>query len=181
MNARLFLSLLAPLLLSACLPPPAADARPGYAPRAGSIAVLHRALTIPAGRLAVYLQGGAVVHENDVDQYRPNCRLALAGLSDKPRTVEPDRFRITATRFETETRWQRQPLRVARRGVMLMGEGGPSPEPNVTHFFLQSAQQPSVRKLECSHWVDPVTDAEHLSERQIRIALGDIMSIEPGN
>lgn len=181
MVTRYVLPLLLLTSLTACrVPATAPDAVPGYAPRAGTVLVLHQPLNIPPGKLAVYMQGGQVVNENSVDQYKPNCRLALAELSDTIRTVKPDRFLILGTRFETETRWQ-QPVRLARRGALRAGDGGPSPEPYVTHFRLHSEQQPAVRKLECSHWVDPVTDAEHLSARQIRNALGTIMTIESGS
>lgn len=61
----------------------------------------------------------------------------------------------------------------------MYGTGGDSPtaENNITEIFLHSPKQPDVLRLSCMHWED-VSDANHLTIKQIRATLGKYITLK---
>jgi len=173
---RLFILLML-LPLSACQTSASSDEdSPLWLPPPGSRLILNQPINIPAQSAAVVLQGGRVVSGKDINHYHPNCRLEVQKLSDSPQTLQPDEFVIRRARQETRTAWHGDRLRVARR-VSSDSNGGPSFFMFQTIFELQSVTQPQVRWLTCEQWGDPAT-GQHLTLREIRNALGNIMRVE---
>lgn len=170
---RIILAIVGLMALSACANPPATVESGGAAPiRRGDILELTRALTIPAGDAAVYIQNGAAVQSGTHDPYYAWCRLVMKTLSPLPRRLSPAEFRVTDIQQEVEDVWL-QPLRYAAVGTDLAGSA--TADDYITTFFLDSAQAPDVDRLVCAHWEDPTLSPEHLNARQIRDTLGELL------
>ena len=161
-------------LLPACQLAPAADeTSPTYPVPAGSQLVLSQPLTIPGGSTGVRLQGGQVKNPKDVNEWYPNCRLEVRTLSDAARTVDTDRFEVVRVRREVAVAaglGDRYLKRVSDNGV-------PSFVVFRTTLDLRSARQPDVAWLTCQHWGNPALGRD-LSIREIRVALGDIITLD---
>lgn len=174
---RRLLMLLMLLPLPACQTSVALDEdSPLRPPPAGSRLILNQSISIPAHSATVVLQGGRVVSSKDIKRYHPHCRLEVQKLGDAPQVLQPDEFVIRRSRQETRTAWLGDRLQVARR-VSSDSNGGPSFFIFQTIFELQSASQPQVRWMTCEQWGDPAL-GQHLTLREIRRALGDIMRLE---
>lgn len=145
-------------------------------PPPGSRLILNQAISIPAHSAHVVLQGGRVVSDKNINHYHPNCRLEVQKLSDSPQTLQPDEFVVRRARQETRTAWHGDQPRFARR-VSSDSNGGPSFFMYQTIFELQSVRQPQVRWMTCEQWGDPAI-GQHLTLREIRKALGDVMRLE---
>ena len=173
--ARLAL-VLALTLLSACqaLAEKGEDS-PYYTVPAGSKLLLHKPLTVPAFKAGVYLQGGKVLSHKDVDEYYPHCKFEVKDVKDTPQSIEPDEFVVYKV-VEGEDYSALAYPRLAGLGVISAGNGA-GRVMYFTNFYLRSAKQPHVMLLICQHWEDP-TDAEYLTVRQIRIALGEFFTLK---
>lgn len=142
-----------------------------YPPPAGSRLILKQRLTIPAETAGVFIQGGRAVSSREVNQYHPHCRLEVHERRDTSQTVDPDEFLVRRVRREVQT--------VSRPGLLPAANtsGRTSFWIYRTLLDLQSPRQPQVRVLVCQHWGEPPLD-DHLSIRDIRRALGDVMTLE---
>lgn len=189
MRSRLLVFLSA-VLLSACQTDTSRypDSSPFKPVPVGSILELHQPITIPADKLAVYLQGGKVRPFSEVDVTRAHCKFQLYRLSDRERTVHPDRFRITKVQHEEthSVSWPGIQYAAGRVGiginVRIGSSGGDSDSPSVRAFVtqmrLQSANQPEVFRLSCGHVDDP--GSHFLSIEQIRKTLGEVFTLRTG-
>lgn len=129
---------------------------------------------VPAERARFYIQYGQVKPFKEIDLYYPNCSLLVNDVLDTPQTIKKDRFIVYRTQRTVDLAALRSPLVYSRmRGV---DDSGPSYETWTTTLYLRSEQQPQVRLLRCEHWEDP-TDGQHLSIKQIRDTLGDVMKL----
>ncbi len=150
----------------------------------GSTLQLHQTLTIPADKVAVYLQGGRVMTFANVSVVNAHCKLEVYRRLDIEQTVRPDTFRITRVYQGEAHSASLVPLPVAEvrasRGMRTSGGGSNSPSARtiVTVMSLQSASQPDVLRLSCGHVDDPGSD--HLSIDQIRKVLGDVFTLRTG-
>lgn len=162
-------------LLSACsVTAPRVD-RDGAPIAAGMQLQLHERLRVPAHATYSYIQGGQSLHGRLVDQYYPHCRFEMRDLADAPRHIEPDTFTIVRIERETEL-VQSAPRHYASR--MLVSSASATAEAYHTRFYLNSARQPQVELLACSHWEDPTLFARHLSAAEIRDTLKPVASFE---
>lgn len=172
MHRLLPLLLITLVVLGGCrLSPTRDEASPFYVPPAGSRLLLKQELTIPPEMVGVYIQGGRAVTSREVDQYLPHCRLEVRERRETTQTVNPDDFLVERV----------------RRDVQVVSNAPTTPQVRVGHgpsffiyrtlFDLQSARQPQVRTLVCQYWGHPALD-DHVSIRDMRRALGEIMSIE---
>ena len=160
------------VILGACSLTPARDeASPFYVPPAGSRLILNQTLTIPPENVGVFIQGGRAVGNREVDQYLPHCRLELRDRREAAQTVNPDEFRVERVRRDVQV------VSNTRTGPLVQVGHGPSFFIYRTLLDLSSAQQPQVRTLVCQHWGHPALD-DHLSIRNMRQALGEVMSLE---
>lgn len=167
------LLMLIPLVaLGACALTTARDeASPFYVPPAGSRLILKQTLTIPAEMVGVFIQGGRAVANRDVDQYLPHCRLEVRDRRETVQTVNPDDFLVQRVRRDVQV------VSNTRTAPLVRVTHGPSFFIYRTLFDLESPRQPQVRTLVCQHWGHPALD-DHLSIRDMRRALGKVMSIE---
>lgn len=167
------LLLLLPLMiLGACqLTTTRDEASPFYVPPAGSRLILNQTLTIPPENVGVFIQGGRAVGNREVDQYLPHCRLEVRDRREAAQNVNPDEFRVERVRRDVQV------VSNTRTAPLVRVGHGPSFFIYRTLLDLQSARQPQVRTLVCQHWGHPALD-DHLSIRDMRRALGEVMSIE---
>lgn len=169
------------LLLGACQTPAVDKAdSPYYTVPATSKLILNREITIPANTASVYLQGGAIKPYPDIDDDYPHCIFEVSGVKPEPQTVKPGIFIITKVmqKFDFAAA---EPVRVAALAgaghAPLMLSGGPSRLPYDTIMWLESAEQPWVRQINCRQWEDP-TDPYFVTINEIKAALGEIFTLE---
>lgn len=170
-------------LLTACAarPPLNPEESAFYSVKAGSKLVLHRALTIPSGQVAVYLQNGEVMPARDVNQYYPNCKFEVYTISESPRTVEPDTFVIYRIVDEMQEVSAGRPMYAANGGfAMLVMSDGPIWYNFTTQMYLQSGRQPDVYRMTCRH-LEELWKSRYLSIRQMRDAMGKVLTLESDN
>ena len=148
---------------------------PYYTVPAGSKLLLHKPLTVPASKAGVYFQGGKVLSHKDVDEYYPHCKLEVRDVKDTPQSIEPDEFVVYKV-VEGEDYSALAYPRLAGLGIISAGNGA-GRVMYFTNFYLRSDKQPHVMLLICQHWEDP-TDAEYLTVRQIRKALGEFFTLK---
>ena len=148
----------------------------------GSKLVLNKPLAIPANKARVYIQGGKIIHENSVDRYYPNCSLEVRTIKTSPQEIKTDSFIIIKVRSDEEASYQKLMYASSRnitRRFVSDDDGPVSHENWVTHFYLQSANQPDVFRLNCAHWEDPADFyPHHLSMADIKKAVGDYFSFK---
>jgi hypothetical protein len=169
-----YLWLLMTVLLPACqLGPVADETSPLYLVPAGSWLLLKQPLTIPGGSTGIRLQGGQVRDPKDINEWHPNCRLEVRTLSDAARTVGPGRFEVTRVRREVAV------AAGSREGYLrrVSENGAPTYFVFRTTLDLRSTLQPDVAWLTCQQWGEPALGRD-LSIREIRVALGDIITLE---
>jgi hypothetical protein len=185
-----FLLLLSTILATACAtrPIPVED-DPDYKLPAGAYLVLHKPLTIPADRRSVYIYRGAVTPFSAIDIYYPYCQFRLRKISNQDRVVPPGRFEVVKTiKWDDYTDRRKLVPRFARgrtvdariTGQISIGDGGPPTVAQATIIKLRSDTQPDIDDLVCRQWGDQGT-VEHVTVRQMRSALGDIMTLSLGN
>lgn len=151
------------------------ESSPYYLPPLGSQLRLNRDITIAPNSLSVYLQYGKIMASRDIDAYQPNCKFELRDILERPQHVVVDQFEIYRIQRTSEVVLTK-PIVVAALRMMSDGDG-PMAEIYSTTFYLRSLKQPQVLYLTCQHWDEPGTGF-HLNLKQIRQALGDIMTIE---
>jgi hypothetical protein len=140
----------------------------------GSTLQLNQAITIPADRASVYLQGGQVKDYSNVDTYYPNCDFEVLTLTNKSRAVQPDEFIIKRVVQEEDIVASGFPKVASLIGVRFEGSVGLVDYKTI--MYLGSAQQPDVYRITCAQWDEPM-DAQHLTVRQIRDTLGSIFTL----
>jgi hypothetical protein len=153
---------------------------PYYQVPVGSRLTLNRDLAIPANQAGVYLQGGQVVPQAQVNMYHPHCKFELRRVPDTALTVRPDEFVITRA-VQNEQHSVRAPLQLAAgpgfRATRAQEDGGPTVQAYVTRLNLRSERQPDVLRLNCGQWGYP-PHTEHVSIQQIRKALGEVCTLK---
>ena len=151
----------------------------------GSSLELHQTLTIPADKVAVYLQGGRVMPYANVNVTLAHCKFEVKRRLDVEQTLRPDVFRVTHVYQGEAHSASLVPLAIAEvragRGIRTSGGGSNSPSARtiVTVMSLQSASQPDVLRLSCGHVDDPGSD--QLSIAQIRKVLGEVFTLRTGD
>ena len=152
------LSLCLPFWLTACVSNTVKDeSSPFYSVPAGSTLTLNRDITVPGGKVAVYVQDGKLLGYNDVDWYRPNCKFELYTMSEQPRQVSADSFRITKVVDEIESSSLQGRVQYAN---MMLGFGIDQSRVfnYATMMHLHSELQPDVFRMTCQHWEDIADD-----------------------
>lgn len=137
--------------------------------------ILTRALNVTPGEAGVYLQNGQVTSGNQLDRYHPNCRLQLRQISETVQTIEAGAFQVIKV-SHIEELVAAEVIKLAAVGIFSMF-GDSYMENYVTILKLRAVERSQTVKLLCQHWED-ATDANHLTLKQIRDALGDIMEIQ---
>jgi len=155
-------------LLACNVPPSYSEVKPG------ARLIIHQILTIDADSASIMLQHGKVITASQLDPYLPRCWFIAQQLKPEAQAIIPGVFSIKQVRQYDEL------VRRPASGYLLasmFSTLGLTAVDYMTEFELQSAQQPGITRLICSHWEDP-DDAEHLTAKQIKTALGAYASIE---
>lgn len=141
----------------------------------GSILILTKEIRIPDNKYGVYIQNGEIQSYSKVDQYYPHCQLVVRKSAGDFRLVKPGKFTVTRIHYEEMVSAPIPRIRLASISGPLGGGAGFEPYRTILH--LESRTQPHVFSLECTHW-ELITEAEHLTRKQIEKALGSIFRIE---
>lgn len=139
--------------------------------------VLNQDISIPGHSAGVYLQNGKLLPESEIDLYYPNCRLEVREPQEKVQTIKAGSFTVYRVNWTEEDVLLHSNL-YAANGMLQISS--PTADDYVTTLDLRSKQQPDVSRLVCKHWEDPTGFAQHLTLKQIRGALGEIFSLQPG-
>jgi hypothetical protein len=157
---------------------------PFYLVPAGSTLTLTRTLTIPANRLAVFLQGGEIVASGGINQYYPHCKFELQRRLDTAQTVQADSFEIIKVTQEIGHSVTLDGLKLAGVSIGIginigsRGDGdGASLQTYSTRMTLRSARQPEVFRLSCGQTALP-HEGQHVSINEMRKALGGIFTLD---
>lgn len=162
------------VLLTACQALPALRSDPAYfVIRPGAKLVLNQDLTIPAGRVSVYVQGGQLVPYAELNGYHPHCKFELRAIKDAPQTVTADTFLIERVRRDVV---HSVGIEGAQRVSTVNHDGGPTFVVYATMLDLRAPAQPNVMRLTCGQWDDPYR-ATHLTVDEMRRALGGIFTL----
>jgi hypothetical protein len=146
-----------------------------FRPPAGSTLTLTRPITIPADKLAVYVQDGTLERDAQINHYRPYCKFELRTRAPDARQVEPDTFTIERTRQDI-------PLAMRDSNLVPVGMDGDGMKYFIyeTILDLRSTRQPEVSRLTCTQWQYPPF-MQHVTINEMRQALGDLFRLRlPG-
>ena len=150
-----------------------------YAVPVGSLLVLNRDVTIDGDQVAVYVQNGELMKEVEVDKYLPNCKFEVYKISEQPRTVSADTFKIIKVEDDIESSSLQKNVHLAALGNRFAL--GVLDRSNVFNYatlmYLSSEQQKDVYRITCQHWED-VRDDMHLSISQMRKAMGEVFTLD---
>jgi len=148
--------LLCAALLSGCQMPGSTDPDSiWFSIPKGSKLILHKELTIPAGRAHIMLQHGTAA--TAANEWDVNCRFEVRDLG--PRVIHPDTFLIT--RYSSQRAWVNQPTLM--RFYM--------------EFHLQSESQADIMPMVCQYWSDPL-QGRPVTVQEVEEALGDYFTFE---
>jgi hypothetical protein len=147
--------LMTPLILSACASHQSTDPDSlTFSIPKGSTLSLNKKLTIPHNNTHAVIQYAEETTDNDRHDYDVNCRLDFKKFG--PRTIEPEKFKVTRT--EDGQNWVSQP------SILRF----------YTEIYLSSDKATDVIKLECQEYGDQ-TDY-HFTVKEIETALGNYFS-----
>ena len=150
-----------------------------YAVPAGSTLVLNQQVDIRGDQVAIYVQNGELKQYNEVNFYFPNCKFEIYTISEQPRTVAPDSFKIVKVVDDIESSSLQEELRLASLdSAFFIGVIDRSYVFNyATLMYLNSDEQKDVYRMTCQHWED-IVDDRHLSITQMRAAMGGIFTLQ---
>lgn len=178
--AAITLSLCALLLLGCESTPTDRERSTAFVIPAGTKLVLNRELTIPADTASILIQDGKVAVGRKVRQYHPHCRLEVRSRKSEPQTVQPDTF-VAVKVIDFYEIVQTEPLHVAQLDTadrpIVLAQDASATWNYITEMRLESARQPNVSRLQCMQWNAPPDD-DYVTVEQIRIVLGEIMTLE---
>ncbi|MCU7795489.1 MAG: hypothetical protein KZQ73_06575 [Candidatus Thiodiazotropha sp. (ex Semelilucina semeliformis)] len=145
-------------------------------PPVGSTIVLKKTVSVPAGEVRVFLQGGVLMNKSEFDRYKANCSFELRKLDDIPRDIEPDSFIVTEVQRTME---QVVKQLGPEQGFVKVGFdiGG---KPMVTrgyHLWLGSDRQPDVMRMTCRGSFDDLNRADPPSLGEVRYSLGEFAEL----
>ncbi|MBI5611496.1 MAG: hypothetical protein HY942_00290 [Gammaproteobacteria bacterium] len=168
------IGLIALLAVSACQTAPLPrEESPYYTVPVGSRVTLHKELTIPAARASVYIQGTLIATWQEVNSYHPHCIFEVYKVKDTPQRVQPGTFTVRKVRQQ-----HLSGIRPGTRYARLFADSDPSFVIYATVMDLESIEQPEVFRLTCQHWEIPSQSQQHLTIRQIRTALGELITLK---
>lgn len=150
-----------------------------YAVPVGSTLVLNQQVNIRGDQVAVYVQNGELMQYDEVDFYLPNCKFQIYTMSEQPRTVQADTFKIIKVEDDIESSSLPKSTDMAVLDkVLAYGMLDRSYMFNyATLMYLHSEKQKDVYRMTCQHWED-VMDDRHLTIRQMRAAMGDVFTLK---
>ena len=149
---------------------------------AGSRLVLHRELAVPAEDVSVYLQYGQVMPQKQLNLYHPQCKIEMRRRLPTGQTIRVDEFMVTrVTRDMTQHMVWLASIDVASaplaRRVSGGVDSGMGPNTFLTILTIASDRQPEVMRMTCGYWGYIGRGDNHLSIREIRAALGEVLTL----
>jgi hypothetical protein len=143
---------------------------------AGSHLIINKPLAIPDGLARVFIQ--ARTTGASANPFRVHCQLQVEDVSRGDLTVRPGDFIVRkVTRTEVHSVARATPVRLA--GLDLTGDmlDGSSDIMLGWDLWLDSAEQPHVRKLTCGGIRDAPSRAQRPSIAEIRAALEGVAEL----
>ncbi|MDC1287568.1 hypothetical protein N8198_06760 [Gammaproteobacteria bacterium] len=154
--------------------------RPAVKP--GSYVQIHHEYQIPDEFARVYFRNGKQTLKGDVDRFTPYCYILMHDIrqaGQPQQTIFPGRFQVTKV-IESNDYQGGGRTYVASLGLWGFDDG----VSNVNYQLemrLSSDEQPGVRALRCVNNADDYMDRRYPNLSEIKIALGDLVTIEaPG-
>ncbi|MCW8933841.1 MAG: hypothetical protein OQK98_03870 [Gammaproteobacteria bacterium] len=144
-----------------------------YSVPPGSTLTLNQNITIRANLARTFFQNGAVIDESNLNIYYPHCSLTTNTLTDKDRVISPAIFIVQKVIDDEE--YAQGYLHFASNNISVSSDG-PLITGLVSYYYLSSSIEQDVRTLECIRWDSPYEN-RHLSIREIRKSLGDILTL----
>ena len=163
-----------------CQTGPYSVASSSYDIPSGSHLILKKALTIPANTSRIYIQASKVITPSQKDSYHPHCWFLSWKLLDSPQSIEPDTFIIThSAKFEEDyAQTPKLYASLTKPGLMKVLDGSVTMLEYKTKLTISSEKQPNIRQLICNRWETEPTDARHLTVKEIRDTLGDVVELQ---
>lgn len=180
-TTRIVIAALAALMLPACalLEVEPDTASPFFAVPTGSVLEINQPLTIRAGSTRVWLQRGNVGVGRD--WWHPACNLEINTLDrERDQIVAPGSFEVVRVQGVEEYTQLQAPMLAAASPVSLRAafdDGGVTWMWLGHHLWLDSAEQPDVRRLTCFGVYSRPFEARPPSIDQIREALGSAATL----
>jgi len=139
-----------------------------------STLILNQKITIASDLGRTYCQYGKELKKKDIDIYYPHCSITTHKIVSHDRVIYPDSFEIYRVRNEEELA-QRE---VYYASTFFMDRDYGSTITGLSsYYYLRSKSNQDIRTLECLKWDSP-GDNEYLSINEVKIALGDIFTLQ---
>jgi len=141
----------------------------------GAEIILHKQVEIPRHQVAIYVQNGELKTYRDTNKYQPNCKFEVYTMSDQPRVVEADVFKVKRVVDEIETAKSGAKQQFASLQLSMLLDHSVVFN-YATMMYLESEKQLDVYRMTCQHWED-IRDDQYLSVAEIRAAMGKVFSL----
>ena len=155
--------------------------RPAVKP--GSYVQINHEYQIPNVFARVYFRNGKQTLKGDIDRFTPHCSILMHDIrqaGQPQQMIFPGRFYVTKVIESNDHAFGRTTYAALTFG-MFDGPDGPSNVDYQLEMRLSSSEQPGVRALICVKNADDYMDRRYPNLSEIKIALGDLVTIEaPG-
>jgi hypothetical protein len=152
--------------------------RPAVKP--GSYVQINHEYQIPNVFARVYFRNGKQTLKGDIDRFTPHCSILMHDIrqaGQPQQMIFPGRFYVTKVIESNDYRGGGRTYAALTIGLF----DGPSNLDYKLEMRLSSGEQPGVRALTCVKNADDYMDRRHPNLSEIKIALGDLVTIEaPG-
>ncbi|MEW8340607.1 MAG: hypothetical protein AB2688_15905 [Candidatus Thiodiazotropha taylori] len=142
----------------------------------GSKVVLKQPLEVSAYRTRLFLQLGETMQLEDFDRYKANCNFEVTSLTDGVQTIQPQTFTIERVQglmvevVDGEAEYRFIPAGLDDQGTPMVTQG--------YHFWLDSSEQPEVRRLSCRGAFDDMWAAQPPSIEEIQQSIGNLAELQ---
>lgn len=175
--SRILLSLFATVFLVACQTAPVTDEKSTHSRLpAGTLLVLHQAITVPDGHARVFMQNGKIRAKHKLDMYYPHCNFEIERVSDGSIQIAPGEFTITHLSLNEEM--VVQGVTPPKNGLIKVssvdGMDTVTLINRLIHHWLDAPAQPDLRRLTCHGGFAEVWNASYPSVYSIRHSLGEM-------
>ncbi len=152
-----------------------------FLPPVGSKVLVKQDIPVPPGWARTFFQRGEAVGYYQVDWYSVNCNFEINQVSEQIRYIQPGEFLVSRVEQQIEGVVHRpgQPVRLAAAGRFAVSgvDAGGVLLNQAVHLWLESEEQPEVRRLSCRGTLDDAPNAQFPSIAEMRQALGSVAEI----
>lgn len=145
-----------------------------YSITVGSTLILNQEVNIGANLGRTFFQSGKITPEKDINIYYPHCSITVNTIRPQIYTILPTRFQIIKVINGEE--YAQDNMLFADSNLIPVSDG-PIITGLVTYYYLQSADEPDVRTLECIQW-DSLYENNFLTISETRESLGSIFTLQ---